>query len=126
MNAPLLTEYLPKYAHVLLKRASPLEYTREKDLEMTGRELPEHPARHAFKTVGKGLLGFGAGTAAGYGLTHLINKSHPIDNKYVLPISAALGGGLGLTYSLWKARELKGLQRAFESHANKRKRGISK
>lgn len=125
MNAPLIIEYLPKYAHVLLKRAAPLEYQGEKDLQMMGRELPKRPGLHALKTVGKGLMGMGAGTLAGYGLAGALHKHSPIDTKYLVPASALLGGGLALAHSLWKARELKELQRAFEAHRSQRSGGIS-
>ena len=122
MNTPSIFEYLPKYAHVLIKTAMPLEVQGERDAQITGAQI-ERPAWHAAKTVGAGLLGFSVGSLAGAGTGMLLGDKTPY-------LESALGGtllgaGAGLAYHKWKAKELQELQRAFEAHRNKSQRSVS-
>jgi hypothetical protein len=123
MSPPTIFEYLPKYAHVLLKSAMPLEVQGERDNQITGAQV-ERPAWHAAKTIGTGLLGFGVGSLAGAGTGMLLGDRAPY-------LESALGGtllgvGSGLAYHRWKTKELQELQRALEAHRNKSERSISK
>lgn len=106
MNAPHLVAYLPSHADTLLKVAE------DKD---------ESPGRRAVKAVGTGLLGLGAGTAAGFGVGLLADaiskrvRGQPIPLNIVVPVAALAGVGSSVAHQLYKAKELKELQNAYAS-----------
>jgi hypothetical protein len=68
--------------------------------------------------IGQGLAGLGLGTVAGYGMgrgVEALARRHGVPMRAVVPrVATAAGGGLGITYPLWKAYEQLALQRAFE------------
>jgi len=88
---------------------------------------PKKPSRAlgALKAVGLPLLGFGGGAVAGFAggqLADTISQKllgRPIPQSYLDSLTPALGAGLGLTYSLYKAHEMEDLRRALEGHSNK-------
>lgn len=74
-------------------------------------------------TVGKGLVGFGLGIAAGYGLGRGIeavaNKYDVPAHRYVKPIAMAAGAALPIAHQLWKGYEQERLKRAVEHQRTK-------
>ncbi len=85
-------------------------------------QLPAHPGWQAARAVGGGLLAFGAGTAAGYGLQHgahklLGDKITPAHAHAIIPV---LGGVAGLAYNQYKSREAQELRNALETYKNQR------
>lgn len=85
------------------------------------------PGLHALGAMGGGLLAFGSGMAAGYGITHgleklLGNRTSPLSLQTVGP---ALGGLSMLAYQQYKAHEHKELHRALEAYQNERARRLS-
>jgi hypothetical protein len=89
-----------------------------------------HPVRHAIGTVGKGLIGFGVGTAGGYALGHLANAvfekstGKELPPNLLVPAASLLGAGMGMAYSLYKSKELEELQNAYKAHRDKSARGV--
>lgn len=88
-------------------------------------EPVKHPWRHAAKTLGVGTLAFGAGTAAGYGVQHGVEK---VLGKHVTPTrlraaAPVLSGLMGLAYTNYKSKEKEELHRALQSHKNQRAAG---
>lgn len=83
-------------------------------------------------TVGKGLLGFGVGTAAGIGGAAVINKIYKastgeqIPPHLLVPAATMLGAGMGLAYSMYKAKELEELQHALKARKNESAGGVSR
>jgi hypothetical protein len=120
---PSIFDYSPELARVIFK-------TAQQDYE-TGRGIPNnedppndpddrqlppvvHPALHIAKALGAGVLGLGAGAAAGRGgyelLRHATKDKMPPGPWHA--IAPALGAAGGLAYSLAKERELQELRRA--------------
>lgn len=112
MSLPSIFEYMPEHAKVLCKVAEEIEPS-------TGQKI-----RGAAKTIGTGLLGFGAGSLAGAGGAYLLDKWHESATGQKIPISAihtaapVIGGAMGLAYNIYKAKELEELRRALASKPN--------
>lgn len=89
------------------------------------------PWGHAVGTVGKGLVGFGAGTVGGFALGHLADAvfekttGQKVPSKLLVPAASLLGAGMGLAYSLYKSKESEELRRAYEAHRDNAKRSVS-
>jgi hypothetical protein len=84
---------------------------------------------NALKHVGAGVLGYGAGTAAGKGLGLLAGK---VDRGGLVPgagiartVAPLAGAGLGVAYSLWKAHENEAIQRALKGSPSSAQPGLS-
>jgi len=111
MSLPSVLDYLPEQAHLLVKQAG------------VGKAL---------KTVGKGLIGFGVGTAAGIGLAEVGNRVYQastgkeIPPHLLLPAAGLLGAGMGLAYSMYKSKELEELQDALKARRNNASGGDSR
>ncbi len=113
MKLPLITEYLsPAEVQGICKLAS------EEPAPAAPPPLHEDGkpdwGRRA-KIVGAGLLGMGAGTAAGFGGMHLANKAFGpsgIPHSALNVAVPVLGGAAGLAYSLYKAKEMEEIKRA--------------
>jgi hypothetical protein len=111
MSLPFVLDYLPGQAHLLVKQAG------------VGKALG---------TVGKGLIGFGAGTAAGIGLAEVGNRVYQastgkqIPAHLLLPAAGLLGAGMGLAYSMYKSKELEELQDALKTRRNNASGGDSR
>jgi len=110
MNFPSIFEYLPEQARYLCKVA--------------GEPEPKSSTTSALKTIGTGLLGFGTGSLAGAGGALLLDKWHEAATGKKIPLSTIhaaapiIGGAAGLTYSIYKAREIEELRRAIENKSN--------
>ena len=91
-------------------------------------EEKKSPAMDIAKVIGGGLLGFGAGTAAGIGLGHLGNKAYKhltgksIPTSGLLLAAPLLGTGAGITYAVHKSREQEKIRRALQDQADPSKR----
>jgi hypothetical protein len=98
--------------------------------KLAEKEPIKHPARHALSTVGKGLLGFGAGTVGGFALGALGDAVYEkttgqkLPAHLLVPAASLLGAGMGMAYSLYKTKELEELRRAYEAHRDNAKRGV--
>jgi len=113
---PSVRDYLPEHAPGLLKLALPDPPPEdEPKKEHSDNELPTHPALHAAKTIGGGLLGFGLGTLAGQGLHSLAERAN-VPMGPVAKAAPALGGLFGAAYHMYKQKELEELQHALESY----------
>jgi len=112
MSLPSLFEYLP-YEHAVA-----ITKLAEKEPSVTG-------------TVVKGLVGFGGGTAAGFGLGVLAKKIYektqgqPLPPKLLASAGALVGGGFGLAYALYKSKEQEEIRRAIEAKRNRTQGGVS-
>lgn len=98
--------------------------------KLAEKEHIKHPIRHGLATVGKGLLGFGAGSAGGYAIGHLANAvfekttGKELTPQLLVPAASLVGAGLGMAYSLYKSKENEELQRAFQAHRDNAKGSI--
>jgi len=69
------------------------------------------------RSVGIPLLGMGAGTVAGYGLGRAADQMHEratgkkIPVGHLAKVAPLLGAGMGLAYSMYKAREAEDVNR---------------
>lgn len=69
------------------------------------------------RAVGVPLLGLGAGTVAGYGLGRAADQLHEratgkkIPVGHLAKVAPLLGAGMGLAYSMYKAREAEDVNR---------------
>lgn len=130
MPYPSLFEYSPACAREFFKHAQ-ADYepgrgtaaNEEPPDDPNDRQLPRlpHPALHALKAVGTGMLGFGGGVGLGRGAVELLNKATggympPEPWERALPL---IGGGAGLAYMAYKEHELQELRRALQSHQNR-------
>mgnify|MGYP001201137549 CR=1 FL=1 len=110
MSLPSIFDYLPAAQACRLVR---------QDNEKTAG------AGKALKVVGKGVLGFGVGTAAGYGLAELGNKvfqastGKSLPSNLLVPAAGLVGAGLGLAYSMYKSKEQEELHDALKTHKHK-------
>jgi len=113
---PSIYDYLPEHAEGIMKLALP-EPPPESDTpkEHGDVQLPAHPALHAVKTMGGGLLGFGVGTLAGQGL-HALGEHMNVPMGHVGAAAPLLGGLAGAAYGVYKQKELEELKRALESY----------
>lgn len=90
-------------------------------------ERSSSPAIDMAKIVGSGVLGFGAGTAAGLGAGYLADKAYKgLTGKNIPrgPLSMAaplLGTGAGVAYAIHKAREQEALRHVLEDQAEPRR-----
>jgi hypothetical protein len=113
MSLPSIFEYLPEQAVTLCKFAE------------EERRPPAARAGNVLKTIGTGLLGFGAGSLAGAGSAMLVDKWHEAATGQKIPTNTLykaapfIGGAMGLAYNLYKAQELEELRRALEGKSNK-------
>lgn len=114
MSLPSIFEYLPEQAQYLCKAAAAQQ-----------EPTPAQRAGGVAKTVGTGLLGFGAGSLAGAGGAMLLDKWHEAATGQKIPNSALrtaaplVGGAMGLAYNIYKARELEELRRVLESKSDR-------
>jgi hypothetical protein len=114
MTLPSILDYCPEI----------LEKTAES-------ERPRGGIARGLKVLGAGTLGFGAGTLAGAGALELANRAHqhaygmPIPTNTFYKIAPVLGGAMGLTYALFKAREQEELRRAFQNQPDRSSPGVS-
>lgn len=97
MTFPLLHDYLPRHAEVLIKAAG---FTPEEKKEL----------RRKAGVVGAGLAGLGLGAAAGLAtgkaFEHVMGKPPPKTMMYAGPL---LGLGSALAYKMYKKKELEEL-----------------
>lgn len=112
---PTVFDYLPTHSGSFMKLAGLESPVEEPKLKSKTKQMAG--------TVGKGLLGFGLGTAAGAGIGKGLDYISQRAAGKPLPIHpvwgpAALTGGLGLFYALWKAKEQEALNRAREGNSN--------
>lgn len=97
----------PAFAEELLKIAEDRKNSR-------GLELA--------KILGTGALGFGAGTAAGLGIGHLVNKAYKggIPRNTLLLAAPVLGAGAGIAYAMQKKKEQEAIRRVLEDPTDAR------
>lgn len=112
---PTIFSYLPGHSDSLMKLAG-----LEKCAEGEQKKSKIGPAA---KVLGKGLLGFGLGTAIGAGIGKGLDYISQKASGKPLPIHpvwgpAAAAGGMGLMYALWKAKEQEALRRALEGNTD--------
>jgi hypothetical protein len=82
-------------------------------------EAEEKPSRIGglARSVGVPLLGMGAGTVAGFGLGRAADQLHErvtgkkIPVAHLAKVAPLLGAGMGLAYSMYKAREAEDVNR---------------
>ena len=105
MSLPSFFDYLPRrHAEILCKMAEGEQGSFKND---AGQIL-------------SGVVGFGAGTAAGLGASALADKAYQhftgqrIPQALALGAVPAVGGALGLAYNLARAHQLREMQRAAE------------
>lgn len=102
---PSIFDYLPEHAEQLMKLAE--------------RET-ESPTLRKMKIIGKGMLGFGAGSAIGFGAGALADKlyerskGHPIPRSRLLQVAPLLTGAMGLSLGLHEALKQEELNRVRE------------
>lgn len=107
MSLPAIFEYLDPEAAAHLVKTAAADSTANK-------------AFRGLKVVGKGLAGFGLGTAAGVGAGALSNKIYQaatgkeIPASMLVPAATLLGAGMGVAYSMYKSTELGELQDAIK------------
>lgn len=115
MSLPSIFDYMPEQARDLCAATKEAEEIRS----------PADKAKSVAKTVGTGLLGFGAGSLAGAGGAMLLDKWHEAATGQKIPIGTlfkaapVIGGAFGLAYNIYKARELEELRRALESKSDR-------
>ena len=120
MKTPHINEYLsPREVAGIYKSASGME-----EAPPTEPVKEKTDWKQVAKIMGTGALGMGVGTLASFGGLELADRvlggggaassrtgiPVPVMNKLV-PI---VGAGAGLTYSLWKAREMERMRRAVQ------------
>lgn len=159
MSLPTIFEYMPEQARDLceatktaahgpgwlirsLTRAQSLGPESDTDSSGPGdvpskekkAEEPRAPgekAKSVAKTIGTGLLGFGAGSLAGAGGAMLLDKWHEAATGQKIPIGTLfkaaplVGGAFGLAYNIYKARELEELRHALESKSDRTQGRVS-
>lgn len=87
-------------------------------------EKKKSPALDMAKIIGTGVLGFGAGTAAGLGAGWLIDKTlqgmkgRTLFKNQLMIAAPVLGTATGIAYSIQKAREQEALRRVLEDSTN--------
>jgi hypothetical protein len=115
MSTPSIFELLPNGRALLLLR----------DQEKTAG------VGSGLATVGKGLIGFGVGTAAGIGTAEVINRVYhastgkKLPTELLVPAASLLGAGMGLAYSMYKSKELEELQNALKARKHGTPGGVS-
>lgn len=95
-------------------------------LQKQAEEAEDDSIRKLLQVAGGSALGGGVGFLAGRLIGHGVNKLHggPLPTTILSPMGSALGGALGLAYSLHKLREMKELQSVNESKPNTGPGGI--
>ncbi len=85
-----------------------------------GKLAASSPFVEALKHVGVGALGFGAGTAAGFGLAELASRAHggPVPRQLLLTAAPVLATVGGVAYSVHKSRESEAVRRALEGRSD--------
>ena len=93
-------------------------------------ERPKGRIAPAAKVIGVGALGFGAGTLLGAGAAALANKAHekmygaPIPTNTFYRVAPVLGGAMGISYALFKAREQEELRRVYQDDQHRAASGL--
>lgn len=86
-------------------------------------------AKEVLRHFGAGLLGFGAGTAAGAGAAELAARAYKgrtgsaPPRELLLAAMPLLGTGAGVAYSMYKSRESEAIRRALEDPPDAARRG---
>lgn len=102
---PSIFDYLPERAEQIMKIAEPRR---------------ESPTLRKLQVVGKGMLGFGAGSAMGFGASALADKLYQrstgakIPRSRLMQVAPFVTGAMGMAYGLHKALEQEELQRVSE------------
>jgi hypothetical protein len=117
MSIPSIFDYLPEHAENLMKYAE--------DHQQHGSVLKQN-----LKTLGKGLVGLGVGSAAGLGMGVMADMLHekvtgkPISNKTIGAIAPILGAAAGITYNIFKSKQDEEMKRAIENQAGRTSRSV--